>query len=1027
MGEKMFNTIARKIGVGYLTVVLVLIMSGLFISWETEQLVKVNKNIRNIRTPALEASYKLLNGINESQSMIRGWIILGEQRYYDNYKLAWEEDINSSLGSLEALSPNFVRPEAVTYLNDIRKMIKDLKLSHEAIEKTQIARTKIPENIQKRLAAPELRKKIEDFVDFQHKLMSEEAQGQTDLISQINNMELALIIIGIATCFSMALIVIRLVTRPINNTIEFANKIAGGNYEGRIEIRGTVEIDRLRVALEQMRTHLEKQSWLNKAQLHFNEAIRGVNTVGELAQSAMSSLARFIRADVGLLYLQENEKLKVAGGYSYPKNLSPETEISLGEGLAGQAAMEQRIISLNNPTEEQLSINTMLGDVRPREILAAPLVYKNEVIGVFELASLNKIRAWDQELLSKVSQTMAISLDSAIKSDQVRNLLHETQTQSEELQAQQEELRQINDELQSRQEELESINEELEEQQSALKEQKNLIDEKNKAYEIAQKELLARTQELEKIGQYKSEFLANMSHELRTPLNSQLILSKLLIENKDGNLTPKQIQFAQTIHGTGLDLLKLINDILDLSKVEAGKLNLEIEKVKIKNVIENLQRDFSAMAEQKGLKFKAQVDADVPEFMSTDSHRLGQILRNLISNAIKFTEQGEIRLQVGRSSIPAEKGQIIFKVIDSGIGIPDDKQEVIFQAFEQVDSATTRKYGGTGLGLAISRQLAKLLGGEIYLESQLGKGSTFSLKVPETFETQSHTQSLSAMAAPKPSGKTEVPARNIKPSNILIIDRDPAVQKQISDLLKKDAVDAVCVTNAESALKEFRLGKNYVCVVLDLNIPDTDGFELLRTLKREDPSVPVVIYSSRELKRLEEEDLRKATEAIVIKGPNSIDRLMDEISLLMYNSAGESPKEKASDGIVKKEKIFNGQTILLVDDDVRNIFSLTSALEDRGLNVLIARDGKEALGVLEQNSNISLVLMDIMMPVMDGYEATRLIKSSSKFSKIPVLALTAKAMKEDKELCLAAGANDYLPKPVDLDRLYTILSVWLTK
>jgi two-component system chemotaxis sensor kinase CheA len=607
---------------------------------------------------------------------------------------------------------------------------------------------------------------------------------------------------------------------------------------------------------------------------------------------------------------------------------------------------------------------------------------------------------------------MAIRLVSVAKNDQVRNLLHETQTQSEELQAQQEELRQSNDELQSRQEELESINEELEEQQSLLRTQKTELDEKNAELEAAQMDLTSRASDLERVGKYKSEFLANMSHELRTPLNSQLILSKLLAENKEGNLSEKQIQFAKTIHETGLDLLQLINDILDLAKVEAGKLSLEIRPTPLQEIIGGLERDFRAVAESRKLKFSVHADSSLPEHLTTDSHRLLQVLRNFLSNAFKFTEKGEVSLSIARWGEGSRKDQVAFRVKDTGIGIPEDKHELVFQAFEQVDSATTRQYGGTGLGLAISKQISEILGGEIRMVSEAGRGSEFILIVPEVLQGEA------PLAREK---KIQQPLRVVqRASKVLLVDDDVLLQKQIEESLRENRHEATVVTTAGEALKQ--LSQNaYDCIILDIRLPDMSGFEFLRKIRAgADAPPPVIIYTAMELNRGEEEELHRASASIIIKGPKSAERLMDEVRQLVQKE--EAPKKTAA---AKGGAMFKGQKVLLVDDDIRNIFALTSALEEQGLAVAIARDGREALEVLAQNPDIHLVLMDVMMPVMDGYEATRKIKGDGKFANVPVIALTAKAMKEDKELCLAAGANDYLPKPVNLDRLFALISVWV--
>lgn len=1009
----MFNTFARKIGGGYLSVILVLLFSGGFVYWQTRQLAAVNEILRQFRSPTVEAGLTLLSGVNESQSAIRGWLIRGEDKYLHSLEKTWNEDIETSLAKLHDLSSQFKNPETIAHFEKIQKLTEELRKNQDILAKTKVVRTTIPDGAEDRISAIPLRKEVEALIDFQHGLMESEAGLQTHLIERLNHLQLILIFLGALACVTMAIIVTRAVTGPIDKTIHFADAIATGDYKTEIDISGSVEINRLKVALEKMRVYLENQAWLSRAQLSFNSAIRGVAGVPELAQAAMSALARSIRADVGMFYVAEGETLRASGGYAYPSELKGRDEIKFGEGVAGQAAASRQMITVSAPERDVLPVQTLIGDVRPQQVSALPLVYADNVLGVVEFASLSPLEDREAELLNAVSETLAISLDSVAKNDQVRNLLHETQTQSEELQAQQEELRQSNDELQSRQEELESINEELEEQQSLLRTQKTELDEKNAELEIAQRGLADRAADLERIGKYKSEFLANMSHELRTPLNSQLILAKLLSENREGNLTEKQVQFVKTIHETGLDLLQLINDILDLAKVEAGKLNLEIRSSPLREMIDSLERDFRPTAELRDLEFRVNVDPSLPEHLITDSHRMLQVLRNFLSNAFKFTEKGEVSLSVARWSEGPRKGQIAFRVKDSGIGIPKDKHDLIFNAFEQVDSATTRQYGGTGLGLAISKQIAEILDGEIQMVSEPGRGSEFILIVPEVFKGE----------APSAREKKTMPLRVAsRSSRVLLVDDDLLLQKQLAGVLHESKFDTTAVATAEEALN-LLAQSSFDCIILDIRLPDMSGFEVLRKIKAamENPP-PVIIYTAMELKRGEEEELHRASASIIIKGPKSAERLVDEIRQLgLQKNASKSADALKS----KREAIFKGQKVLLVDDDIRNIFALTSALEEQGLTIVIARDGREALDVLAANPDVHLILMDVMMPVMDGHEATRKIKGDVKFADVPVIALTAKAMKEDKELCLAAGANDYLPKPVDLDRLLALMSVWI--
>lgn len=1026
----MLDTIAKKIGFGYLCVMAILIVSGILVSIETASLSRVNAQIRDLRMPTVQASYTILNGVNESQAATRAWLLTGERRFLEQRDSAWRDDIDRAVAKLSALESRFVHQETRQYVNETREMLKNLRANQEYIEKQRVSRTTLAEEISNRLTATDLRLKVEQLARFQQRLMDEEAEAQAALILRMNHLQLLLIGIGALACLGMAALVIRAVVTPINRTIEFAHAISEGDYERKIEIRGSVEIDRLGAALEKMRSGLELQTWLSRSQLQFLRSIQKAQTARELASRGIEALARLTRASVGVLHLSDGHRLRVVGGFAVPGGIG-ERETKIGNSIAGQAAQDRQVVVVKDPSGGELPIASSLGDFRPREIVAAPLVHQDEVIGVIELGSLETSRPRDGELLKMVSDAMAVSLDAVLKGDQVRNLLHETQSQSEELQAQQEELRQSNDELQARQEELESINEELEEQQQILRQQKEQLDEKNGALGAAQAALSARAEELERVGRYKSEFLANMSHELRTPLNSQLILSKILAENKEGNLSAKQIQFAETIHGTGLDLLNLINDILDLSKVEAGKLDLEVREVPLEEFVAGLQRDFAMPLEQRGLSFRVEIDPEAPAVIATDSLRLGQVLRNLLSNAMKFTEKGEVSLRVAPVREGERRGGVAFLVRDTGIGIPVEKQKLIFDAFEQVDSATTRKYGGTGLGLAISVKLSALLGGDIKLESKSGEGSLFTLSVPAVAPVMLPSGS-ERNSADAPAAKVEVDSRAGKPVSpgparrILVVEDDPILQRQLADLLSEAKFEAVVAATGSAAGDRLGGGECFDCLILDLNLPDTTGFELLKKIRKNHArsSLPVIVYTARDLTRPEEEELRRDSDAIIIKGARSGERLLDEVSLFVHRLGRELPKSREP---VKTSRSYSGQKILIVDDDVRNIFALTSALEEKALSVVIARDGAEALARLAEHPDTKLVLMDIMMPVMDGLEATRKIKADVRTRAVPVIALTAKAMKEDKEQCLAAGASDYLPKPIDTDRLLTLLDVWLTE
>ena len=854
-----------------------------------------------------------------------------------------------------------------------------------------------------------------------------------------------------------------------------------------------------------------------------------------------------------------------------------------------------------------------MGAAYPKALLVAPASAEGSVKAVLELGFLTVPEKRVIELLERASAGVALTIRSWQYRARVQDLLEKAQAFNEELQAQQEELKAANEELEvqsralqdsqanleNQQSELEQSNEQLEEQTQALEQQRDILNEKNDALKAAQKLLEERSEEVQKANQYKSEFLANMSHELRTPLNSSLILSKLLADNKGGNLTPEQIQYAHSIYSAGNDLLNLINDILDLSKVEVGKLEIRPESVFLPKVLKSLENTFRPFAIEKNLKFQVKTDPDLPESMLTDRQRLEQILKNLLSNAIKFTEKGEVTLHIFRvadashekSPERSHERRLAFSVSDTGIGVPKAQQEVIFEAFRQADGTTNRKYGGTGLGLSISQDLARLLGGTVEVESVPGEGSHFTLFLPETYD-----ESLIEAASPKvyssstavtgsisfadtaepqliavPQGVAKPQIERAKPApfsddrgalklpghspgrTLLVIEDEPQFAQIIFELAHEFHYKCVVAQSAEEGLelaqnllpdailldmqlpdhsgltvldqlkedpttrhipvhiasahdymeKALRMGAIgyvikpakreelkeafakiesklsqkikrvliveddklqresmvklindpdveitavalasealdalkktiYDCMVIDLKLPDMSGEQLLKKMTEQEELAsfpPVIVYTGRSLSRDEEDQLRKYSRAIIIKGAKSPERLLDEVSLFLHRVESKlSPERRQMLKTVRnRENDFEGRKILVVDDDIRNIYALTAALEQKSANVVVARNGKEALAKLEGDPRIDLVLMDIMMPEMDGFQATREIRKQKRFARLPIIAVTAKATKNDQARCMEAGVNDYLAKPIDLHQLFSLIRVWMPK
>lgn len=990
-----------------------------------------------------------------------------------------------------------------------------------------------------------------------------------------------------------------------NKVIQQANTIARGDYSAEIAPRS--DQDALGLALSQMTESLrraseenERERWLKTGQAELSDRMRGEQALPTLSKNIVTYLAKYLGAPVGLIYLADSDgTLHLTGSYAYTRRKHLATEIKPGEGLVGQAALEKECILISEVPEDYIFINSGLGKTVPRNILVLPVLLDGHVKGILEIGSIQPFLNVQLDLLNLVAENIAITINSAQDRGKMAELLSETQRQSEQLHQQQEELKATNEELheqtqalkQSGEElkcqsdELQASNEELEEKSEYLTKQKADIEKKNAEIQIAKQELEEKAGDLELASQYKSEFLANMSHELRTPLNSLLILAKSLVNNDEGNLTDDQIESAKIIHGGGIDLLILINDILDLSKVEAGQMNIHMEEVELHSFINGLQRQFNPIAKDKGIAFEVETPPGVPITIQTDEQRTEQILKNFLSNAFKFTQTGSVKIRVHvpetdvqfhHDGLTHEK-VVAFSVTDTGIGIPEEKQKAIFKAFQQADGSTCRNYGGTGLGLTISRELARLLGGEIQLKSRQGEGSTFTLFLPadsqlgatehgssklglwmhssseakstpgmgngrshdrghappllpflpddrgEIHEGEKSTliieddinfakvlmdiirkkgykclaagdgaSGLQLAAAFKPSaiildlGLPDIDGHQVlnqlkhhhdtrhipvhilsgrddvseflkmgavghltKPvssedidgafakieaflqaeiRDLLVVEDDEASLKAMTQLIKNKGIDVTVSTTGREAYDILRATK-VECLIIDLDLPDMSGFELLRTIS-EDASItmpPVIVYTARDLTREEDTQLREYAASIVIKGADSPERLLDEISLFLHRVGSSLPT--IQQGITRvlhdADKMLRDRKVLLVDDDMRNTFALSKMLRKEGMKVVIADNGRLALEKLDSEPDIELVIMDIMMPVMDGYETMRRIRIQKQWEALPMIALTAKAMPEEQVKCIEAGANDYMTKPVDLEKLYSLMRVWL--
>lgn len=900
--------------------------------------------------------------------------------------------------------------------------------------------------------------------NLEHSLQSMISDYQRE--AMIGNMIVA---VGIVVIMGILFRSVWSLSSRLNRMSAIMTAVAGGEQElnTKVEIHSDDEIDQVARSFNHMTESLteqmkreQEQTWVKANLADITTSLSGTHKLEELGQRFLSKVVPLVESASGVFYVKdereelEDSSLRLVATYAYKERKSLNNQIRPGEGLVGQALLEKKPIILTNVPSDYITVSSGLGESTPLNIYVLPICYEGEVRAILELASFQPYNKLQQDFLEELASDFGIILESVIGRIRLAKLLEESQAlteevqaQSEELQQQQEELKATNEELeeqtqalrqseeklQMQQEELEQANIELEEKAKYLEEQNRKFEQTNKEVEQARAELEIKAEQLALSSKYKSEFLANMSHELRTPLNSLLILSKLLADNSEGNLTEKQLEYSKTIYSSGHDLLTLINDILDLAKIESGKMAITCSDMEIADIVQFVNRNFAALAAEKNLSFDVRVDEDVPRTIYSDELRVQQVLKNLLSNAFKFTQKGEVVLEIsGRLHAGKEPG-IIFAVKDTGIGISKEKQDIIFEAFQQADGTTSRKYGGTGLGLSISRELATLLGGQIEVDSREGIGSTFTFTLPVT-KAVAENEVAATVEEIKPL-KEDFPTTSKEDSGeskshikrLLIVDDDKNQRNSLMELIGDMDFIMKAVATGEEALEELKVSQ-FDCMILDLGLQDTSGFEVLEKLCELNghQSVKVFVYTGRELTSKEELELSKYAHTIIIKNEYSPERLKAELEL--YLNGGNVGIEDIS--LKNREELalphgLGNKKVLLVDDDVRNLFAISSILELHGLEVVFAENGYESIKVLNESPDIDLILMDIMMPEMDGYEAIKTIREMPTAKNLPIIALTAKAMKEDREKCLAAGASDYIVKPIEPDQLISLMSVWL--
>jgi HAMP domain-containing protein/signal transduction histidine kinase/DNA-binding response OmpR family regulator len=1004
-------------------------------------------------------------------------------------------------------------------------------------------------------------------------------------------------------------------TTQVRAIAEVAIAVTKGDLTRSIAVEAQGEVAILKDNVNQMIANLREttqknteQDWLKTNLAKFTRMLQGQRDLETVSKSILSELAPLVRAQHGVFYLMESSVsheplLKLISSYAYRERKHLANQFHLGEGLVGQCALEKEPILLTEVPDNYIKISSGLGEATPLNAVVLPVLFEGQVTAVIELASFQRFSDIHLSFFDQLTESIAIVLNTIAASMRTEELLKQSQSLAEELQTQQNELRETNqrleqqakslkaseDLLKNQQEQLQQSNAELEGRSQLLALQNREVERKNREIEQARQSLEEKAEQLALTSRYKSEFLANMSHELRTPLNSLLILSKLLADNSDSNLTAKQIEYSRTIYSAGNDLLTLINDILDLAKIESGTMSVEVESIALTQLRDQIETTFRQVAQNKELNFTIQLHEKLPNTIYTDVKRLYQVLKNLLSNAFKFTEHGEVRLDISPAFSGRNPNNIIlnqassviaFSVKDTGIGIAANKQQVIFEAFQQADGTTSRRYGGTGLGLSISREIARLLGGEISLVSSLDNGSTFTLYLPQTYvenkqlaaenreekrsfdlASSSLSSTFTAQSLSTPQVVTEINddralihaelahsssrkhpvlliieddinfahilldmarqqgfkgivalgseaglemAREFKPDaimldimlpvmdgwtvldrlkhdpqtrhipvqimtvmeeqlrglhlgaiaylqkpvtsealtqaltdlknfiersvkNLLVVQNDELQRRSIVDLIDNTDVCTIAVGTGEEALAALR-SNSFDCVVLDLELPDISGFELIEQIKQASAGkIPMLIYTPKQLDKNAETELKRLGETTVIKNVRSPESLLNEIALFLHRIQASLPDSQRQmlEQLYSSESFLAGKKVLIVDDDVRNIFALTSMLERYQMDIKYAENGRDAIAVLQNTPDIDVVLMDIMMPEMDGYETMQAIRNIEQFRKLPIIALTAKAMKGDREKCIAAGASDYISKPVDTENLVSLLRVWL--
>ncbi len=1195
-------SIARQLQIVFAISILILIVSSTASFLSNNKLIETSRLV-NHTNEVIRTAEHLISTVKDAETGQRGYIITNDNSFLEPYNGAYQKSLSDFKHLKELTRDNVFQQDNL----DKIKVILDQRFTQMQAT-LQIAKNKSVADRSDLFLASEdemskgkkimddLRAMIQTVKNEENRLLKIRADEQETYIRYTPILVVFAALISILiSVFSYLRIKADLDERVkkqkededkyletslrIAEMEQVTRKIAEGDYAARSLDKKKDDLGRVADALntmvsslERSFTELENKNWLQSGTVKISNAVRDERFVKTLSGKIIETVAEYVHAQVGTLYIADaNLNLQLSGGYAVT---GAPGGIAAGQGLMGQAITDNKIIISDQLPGDYIRINSSIGNTLPVYAVIVPLQYAGRVMGALELGMLRKPTGLEISFLENNAESLSIALNAAINYERIQSLLEETQSQAEELQSQHNELENTNAELEAQSEKLQASDEELRTQQEELQtaykdleERSGLLEEKNQLITEKNLEVQRKADELAQTTKYKSEFLANMSHELRTPLNSILLLSRLLSENGEANLNKDQVEYAKVIQSSGNGLLALIDEILDLSKIEAGKMSIEYEDVSVKEIGEDMRVLFEAVAHDKKLALEIVVAPDVPNQVETDKMRLEQVLKNLISNALKFTTEGSVVLDV--QLCKKQEGYLNFAVIDTGIGIPEDKQKLIFEAFQQADGSTRRKFGGTGLGLSISKELARLLGGNIFVESKVGIGSTFTMSIP-LVQQGNTSNTLPDQLFDLPSGatgerdkplaekyiSTDIPesipddradikegdktiliveddinfarslidftrkkgykaiatvrgdegvelARKFKPSGILLdvelpvknglqvmeeIKSDSATRhipihiisshpvkneslmkgaidftdkpfaagnmgeifKKIEHVINRTSQKVLIVednskhakalayfletANINSEIKNTveesiqALKQDTDCVILDMGIPGNNAYNTLEKIKKnpELASLPIIVFTGKSLSMTEEMRIKQYADSIVVKTANSFQRMLDEVSLFLH--LVEKGKDKPRDSYKKLgmlNDVLKDKKVLIVDDDVRNIFSLSKALEKMNMKVITAIDGQKAIEKLYEELNVDIVLLDMMMPQMDGYETATAIRKNKDWKDLPVIAVTAKAMTGDREKCIQAGASDYITKPVDIDQLQSLLRVWL--